>query len=86
MLIVDSHVHMGRLDDSAPQCYEDIAPIFDEAGVAAAVCTSPVQEIYDRYDPDFVDTPAWQERRASSREYLCSLQDKPRRIYPFYFV
>jgi len=86
MLIVDSHVHMGQLDDSAPQRYEDIAPIFDEAGVTAAVCISPVQEIYDRYDPDFVDTPAWQERRRQSREYLCSLKDKRHRIYPFYFV
>ncbi len=86
MLIVDCHVHCGRLDDSAPQSYEDIAPYFDEAGVDAAVCFSPVMEIYDRYAPDFEDTDDWRKRRQSSRDYLLSLEDRRHRIYPFYFV
>ncbi len=86
MLIIDSHVHCGGIDDSAPQAYEDIAPTFDAAGVDAAVCFSPVMEIYDRYNPEFGDDPYWRQRRESSRNYLRSLSGKRHRIYPFYFV
>ena len=85
-LIIDSHVHCGELDDSAPQAYEDIAPKFDEAGVNGAVCFSPVMEIYDRYDPDFRDDEHWRRRRESSRRYLCSLKNAAHRVYPFHFV
>jgi hypothetical protein len=84
-LIIDCHVHCGELDDSAPQAYDQIAPRFDEAGVNAAVCFSPVMEIYDRHDPDFRDDEHWQIRRNHSRRYLCSLRNK-HPIYPFYFV
>lgn len=86
MLLIDAHVHLGKLDDSAPQDYDEIAPYFDEAGLDGVVCTSPVQEIYDRYDPDFVDTDDWRRRRASSREYLTTFTGKPHAIYPLYFV
>lgn len=85
-MIIDCHVHCGELDDSAPQAYEQIAPRFEEAGVSAAVCMSPVMEIYDRYDPGFRDDAHWQKRREHSRRYLCSLKNTPHRIYPFYFV
>lgn len=85
-MIIDCHVHCGELDDSAPQAYEDIAPRFDEAGVDAAVCFSPVMEIYDRYNPDFRDDEYWRSRRRHSRRYLCSLKGARHRIYPFYFV
>lgn len=84
--IIDCHVHCGELDDSAPQAYEQIAPRFQEAGVSAAVCFSPVMEIYDRYDPGFRDDAHWRRRRERSRRYLCSLKNRPHRIYPFYFV
>lgn len=85
-MIIDCHVHCGELDDSAPQAYEAIAPRFDEAGVDGAVCFSPVMEIYDRLNPGFHDNEHWQIRRRRSREYLCSLRNKPHTIYPFYFV
>ena len=86
MTIVDCHVHCGIADHSAPQAYEDIAPYFDEAGVNAAVCFSPVMEIYDRYNPDFVDSEEWQKRRENSRRYLCNLRGRHHCIYPFHFV
>lgn len=85
-MIIDCHVHCGELDDSAPQSYEDIAPLLDEAGADAAVCFSPVMEIYDRNNPDFSDDERWEKRRSHSRRYLLSLSDKPHKIYPFYFV
>ena len=85
-MLIDCHVHLGRLDDSAPQDYDEIAPYFDEAQLDGAACFAPVMEIYDRHDPDFDDNDYWQERRQSSRRYLCSLTDKRHRIYPFYFV
>ena len=86
MLTVDCHVHCGRLDDSAPQAYEDIAPTLDRAGVDAAVCMSPVMEVYDRHDPDFEDDDEWRRRRESSHEYLRGLKGKRHRIYPLCFV
>lgn len=85
-MLIDCHVHLGRLDDSAPQDYDEIAPYFDEAQLDGAACFSPVMEIYDRHDPDFDDNDYWRERRQSSRHYLCGLTDKRHRIYPFYFV
>jgi len=85
-MLIDCHVHCGRLDDSAPQNYDDIAPYFDEAKLDGAVCFSPVMEIYDRHDPDFEDNDYWQQRRTSSRRYLCTLGNKRHRIYPFHFV
>ncbi|MCD6487455.1 MAG: amidohydrolase family protein [Syntrophobacterales bacterium] len=85
-MIIDCHVHCGELDDSAPQTYEEIAPEFDEAGLDGAVCFSPVMEIYDRYSLDSRDDEYWQNRRRHSREYLRSLKNKARRIYPFHFV
>ena len=86
MLTVDCHVHCGRLDDSAQQAYEDVAPMFDRAQLDAAVCFSPVMEIYDRHDPDFRDSRDWRRRRASSRRYLLDLKNRRHRIHPFYFV
>jgi len=79
---------MDREINGLSQAYEDIAPLFDEAGVNAAVCFSPVMEIYDRHDPDFQDNDEWRERRAQSREYLLELsrRDLPHTIHPFYFV
>jgi hypothetical protein len=76
MPVIDCHVHCGCLDDSAPQAYEHIAPLFEEASVEAAVCFSPVMEIYDRHDPDFRD----------NEEYLLGLRDAGRPVYPFHFV
>jgi len=61
-------------------------PFFNEAEVYAAVCFSPVMEIYDRHHPDFDDDEYWQDRRERSREYLCNLVGRPHRIYPFHFV
>ena len=91
MRIVDAHVHCGTMDteiNNLSQVYEDIAPHFDEAGVNAAVCFSPVMEIYDRHTPDFQDNDFWRARRKQSREYLLGLKgrDLPHTIYPFYFV
>ena len=48
MLILDAHVHCGEQDETAPQAYEQIAPLLDAADVQAAVCMPPVGEIYDR--------------------------------------
>jgi len=85
-VIIDCHVHCGALDNTVPQRYEDIAPEFDEAGVDAAVCFSPVAEIYDRRGRGPRDEEYWQQRRDESRRYLCSLKNQRHQIYPFYFV
>jgi len=50
------------------------------------VAFCPVEDIYDRYDPDFVDTPRWQaRRRAANRRVLALGRDRPG-VIPYYFV
>jgi uncharacterized protein len=43
-------------------------------------------EIYDRYDPFFTDTPAWQQRRQESNAHLLSLSFGSMTVYPYFFI
>jgi len=48
---------------------------------------SPVNEIYDRANEKFYDTPEYQQLRKQSNQYLLEQAQKyPGEIYPFYFV
>jgi hypothetical protein len=86
MLILDAHVHCGAQDETAPQAYEQIAPLLDAADVQAAVCMPPVGEIYDRTSIEFEDNDYWRSRRAAARQYVCALKGRRHTVYPFYFV
>jgi len=86
--ILDAHCHCGRQDLDPPQDYETIAELHRAAGVEATWMFPPVYEVYDRYDPDFTDDPAWQARRKRAGDYLLGLsaQDTAPRVFPFFFV
>ena len=86
--ILDAHCHCGRQDLDPPQDYETIAALHRAAGVEATWMFPPVYEVYDRYDADFTDDPAWQARRKRAGDYLLGLsaQGITPRVFPFFFV
>ncbi len=82
--IVDSHVHCGR--ESASLTFESIQPLLRRAEIDAACMFAPVEEIYDRYDPNFGDTDIWREKRQNANRYLLSLFESGKPVFPYYFV
>ncbi len=84
MLVVDSHIHCGVQKVAHP--FNRIKPLLEQAGIARACITSPVEDIYYRYSAAFDDNAAWQKCRTFSREYLLEIARANTGIYPFYFV
>ncbi len=82
--VIDAHIHCGK--QSANLAFEDIHPLLKSAGIDAACMFAPVEEIYDRYDPDFRDTSSWKEKRQQANSYLLSLFESGRPVFPYYFV
>ena len=84
--MIDAHVHCGTMDRSAPQTLEDYRGHLAGTRIGGAALFSPVQEIYDRYDPDFTDDPAWRHHRRQSNAYLLSLDPSGFTVYPYFFI
>jgi predicted TIM-barrel fold metal-dependent hydrolase len=84
--IIDAHAHCGILDRTDAQSFEDYQYAASACGIQTVVMFSPVQEIYDRYDPDFEDTPQWQTRRAQSNAYLLGIGDGDLEVIPYFFI
>lgn len=80
-MIIDSHIHCGK---DLP--YEIIAPLLMNAGIDGACLFAPVEDIYDRYDPYFTDTPKWQMYRKEANRYLLKLGQIETNIFPYLFV
>jgi len=85
---LDAHCHCGQQDTDPPQDYDTIAALHVGAGIDAAWMFPPVYEVYDRYAPDFEDSPEWQGRRQRAHDYLVDLAARPLspRVFPFFFV
>jgi hypothetical protein len=82
--IIDSHLHTGV--QHVNWAWDLIRALLLEAGISAAAPIAPVEDIYDRYDPDFADTPAWQASRRRAHQYLLEIQDPEIATYPYFFV
>jgi hypothetical protein len=82
--IIDSHLHTGVQHVSWG--WERLRPLLRAAGISGAAPIPPVEDIYDRADPDFTDSPAWQATRRRAHRYLLDLQDPEIAIYPHFFV
>lgn len=80
-MIIDSHIHCGR---DLP--FEIIAPKLKRAGIEGACLFAPVEDIYDRYDYNFKDTPYWQKKRKEANRYLLNLSHKEIKTFPYLFV
>lgn len=81
---IDSHLHCGVQNVWWP--WEKVRPRLLAAEIVGAGLIPPVEDIYDRYDPAFVDAPAWQECRRRAQQYLRFLQDDAFTLYPYFFV
>ena len=78
MLILDAHAHCGL---SLP--WERLRPHWEAASIDGGVLFSPVEEIYDRYDYNFTDSPEYIQSRKKVHAYLESLQRENLFIYWF---
>ncbi|MBI5249796.1 MAG: metal-dependent hydrolase, partial [Desulfomonile tiedjei] len=79
-LVLDAHAHCGL---TLP--YEDIAREWRLGEINGGVLFSPVEEIYNRNDPFFTDSPQYAKSRASVHRYLLErAQDGS--VFPYYFV
>ena len=84
--VIDAHAHCGVIARSWPQSYADYARQAAGTDITGVAMFSPVMEIYDRYDSNFIDTPAWKKRRRDSNAHLLSLASRPMTVYPYFFI
>jgi predicted TIM-barrel fold metal-dependent hydrolase len=84
--VIDAHAHCGIIDRSWPQSFEAYARQAAATDIGGVALFSPVQEIYDRYDGQFMDTTAWRLRRKESNAHLLSLKPVELTVYPYFFI
>ncbi|MGD8988348.1 MAG: amidohydrolase family protein, partial [Syntrophobacterales bacterium] len=84
MQIIDSHIHCGVQNVDLP--FEIISPLLQEAGITGACLYAPVEDIYDRYNPNFQDSHKWRETRHAANTYLIDLAARNESIFPYLFV
>jgi hypothetical protein len=78
--ILDSHTHCGH---TVP--YEALSKEWERGEIHGGVRFSPVEEIYDRYDPHFTDSEEYRASRASVHRYLLKSAERDR-IFSYFFV
>lgn len=86
MLIIDSHAHCGIQDRYPPQSFGDYYNEIKRSAIRGVAVFAPVMEIYDRYDPLFKDSPAWQQRRKAANDYVLSLSGREIDVFPYFFI
>jgi hypothetical protein len=84
--IIDAHAHCGRQDRYTRQDFEDYYTEVKGSDIVGVVMFPPVAEIYDRYDPDFEDTPDWQRTRQRANAYLLRLEGLGLEVFPYFFI
>jgi hypothetical protein len=84
--VIDAHAHCGVLDCSMPQSYEAYMRQIAGTDICGVALFSPVLEIYDRYDVNFAETPAWRLRRLESNAYLLPLGSPELTVFPYFFI
>ncbi|MGC8719058.1 MAG: amidohydrolase family protein [Thermodesulforhabdaceae bacterium] len=88
MPVIDAHVHCGIQDRYPPQDIDTYRATCRGTPIIGIAAFPPVSEVYDRYNPNFTDSPAWQETRRKAHEYLLSLASSVKDfiVYPYLFV
>lgn len=82
--IIDNHLHCGV--QNVAWGWEHSRPLLAAAGIQGVGMIPPVEDIYDRDDPRFTDTPGWQDCRRRAHRYLLDLQEPEIAIFPYFFV
>ncbi len=81
---IDCHLHCGVQNVSWG--WERKRPLLLAAGIRGVGIIPPVEDVYDRLDPGFTDTPVWQACRRRAQRYLLDLRDPEFHFYPYFFV
>lgn len=76
----DAHVHCGTT-----LTFERIKGLWDNANIMGGAAFSPVEEIYDRYDPFFKDSMDYKNSRERVHDYLLNLSIREL-VFPYFFV
>ncbi len=84
--IIDAHAHCGVQDRFPPQSFEDYQRLIGGSGIDTVVMFSPVLEIYNRFDPDFVDSHEYRRMRQKSNEYLLTIGHPGLKVIPYFFI
>jgi hypothetical protein len=71
--IIDGHLHCGV--QNVTWDWERVRPLLAAAGIQGVGVIPPVEDVYDRYNPSFTDTPAWQACRRRAHQYLLDLKN-----------
>lgn len=79
-LVLDGHSHSGF---RVP--FEELSREWQIAGIDGGVVFSPVEEIYDRRDPSFLDSDEYKTSRGNVHRYLLDLASRDY-VYPYFFV
>jgi len=82
--IIDSHMHCGIQNSDLP--FEVISPLLQNAGITGACLFAPVEDIYDRHNPNFQDNQQWQQTRQAANRYLLDLAAAVKSVFPYLFV
>jgi len=82
--IIDCHLHCGVQNVSWG--WEQKRRLLLAAGIQGVGIIPPVEDVYDRLDPNFTDTAAWQACRRRAHRYLLELRDPDFCFYPYFFV
>lgn len=82
--IIDSHVHCGIQHSRLP--IDDIRPLLSQAGITGACMFAPVEDIYNRDDFHFEDSPCWRQTRQRANRYLLDMASRGEPIFPYLFV
>ena len=80
-MILDSHVHCGLTLK-----FEIVKKEWIKAGIDGGVLFSPVEEIYDRFNPYFYDSEEYKISREKVHNYLIELVKNNKNLTAFYFV
>ncbi len=84
MKVIDAHIHCGIQKVRLP--WELLKSYLEEAGIDGACLFAPVEDIYERDNPHFVDEPVWIATRRAANRYLLDIQNKNIGFYSYYFV
>lgn len=80
-IVLDSHTHCGL---TVP--VEEISAEWRSGDIHGGVIFPPVEEIYDRHNPNFTDSEEYQADRKAVHRYLLRIANQDENIYPYFFV
>ena len=86
MRCVDSHVHCGIRDRTTLITFNNYLRHVTGTPIIGAAMFPFCRQIYDRWDPDFRDTPEWQQRRRRANEYLLTIGTENFTVFPYLFI